>query len=133
MLVASRPGDVLLLARRAENAFSTLACFFRISGRKTYRAGERRLFSLPVREVQLFGSSILGKVDRDVVDQLLDTVGAEFDFHVLTLGELKMESPLYASITALRGRFSIAELSRTVRSLRPSRAPSCRASVPCAG
>lgn len=117
MLVASRPGDVLLLARRAENAFSTLACFFRISGRKTYRAGERRLFSLPVREVQLFGSSILGKVDRDVVDQLLDTVGAEFDFHVLTLGELKMESPLYASITALRGRFSIAELSRK-RSLR---------------
>lgn len=112
MLLASRPGDVRVLAQKAAGEATTIACFFRLASRKTYRAGERRLFSLPVREVQLFGSSILGEVDREVVAELLGTVVAEFDFDVLTLGELKLESPLHASIMALRGRFSIAELSR---------------------
>ena len=112
ILVTSRLGDVLVLARKAEGELATIACFFRLSGRKTYRAGERRLFSLPVREVQLFGSSILGEVDRQVVAEMLEMVSAEFDFHVLTVGELELESPLYASLLALGGRFSIAELSR---------------------
>ncbi|MEP7301472.1 MAG: GNAT family N-acetyltransferase [Caldimonas sp.] len=116
-LVESRPGDVVVLAREAPGDHATLACFVRSAARKTWRAGERRLFSLPVREVRLFGSAVLGKVDRDIVADLLDALSAAFDFHVLTLGELRIESPLYAAATSLRQRFAVTELSRK-RSLR---------------
>lgn len=116
-LIDALPEDVMLLARRVDGKLVTLACVYRAWGRKAYRAGERRLFSLPVHEVLLFGSSMLGRVDPGTVAAMLDAVGAEFRFHVLTLGETSVDSPLYTSVDQLRSRFLIAELSRK-RSLR---------------
>ena len=111
-LLEGRPGDVLLLVCGPTAAPTAMACFYRSSGRKAYRAGERRLFSLPIREVHLFGASVLGHVDRAVWGGMLDAVAAEFRFHVLTLGEVRLDSPLYPAVVEQGGRFMVAELSR---------------------
>jgi hypothetical protein len=55
---------------------------------------------------------VLGQVDDAVVHGMLDAIGAEFRFHLLTLGELRMDSPLFLAVMKRRGRFVVATLSR---------------------
>ena len=116
-LIERRPDDFMVLVFRLDGRVVSLACFYRIAGRKSYGAGERRLFSLPVREVVLFGASMLGQVDAQTTSAVLSAVTAHFRFDVLTLGETRVDAPLFAQIHQLRHRFHVAETSRK-RSLR---------------
>ena len=62
--------------------------------------------------MQLFGASILGVVDSRIVNAMLGAVSALFKFHVVTLGETPIDSPLYASLNELQRHYLVAELSR---------------------
>jgi len=117
VLTEGHPGDVLLIVGRSEGVVTTLACFYRVSTRKSFRVGERRLFSLPVSQVQLFGSSVLGNLGGATFSRMLDMVCAAFRFHLLTLGEIKVQSTLFDAAAAVGDRFLLAETSRK-RSLR---------------
>src|ERR1017187_7579608 len=47
-----------------------IACFVYGNGIKRYSIGERKLFDLPVKEIALFGSCVLGKADESVFEHL---------------------------------------------------------------
>jgi len=111
-LIEHRPDDFMLLVYRLDGRIVSLACFYRITSRKSYGAGERRLFSLPIREVVLFGASMLGRVDAQTTSGVLAAVTAQFRFDVLTLGETRVDAPLFAQIHQLRHRFHVVETSR---------------------
>src|SRR3974390_3402696 len=49
-----------IVAIKEGDQISSLACLIFERGRKRFVIGERKLFSLPVRTVSLFGSAILG-------------------------------------------------------------------------
>ena len=110
-------GRFLLLAQRVDGQVTAIACFYCIQGHKAYKAGERMLFRLPVRDVRLYGGAMPGSVDDELVDRFLTIVTREFSFDVLTIGETPIASPLYAAVMAQTKRFLVAELSRK-RSLR---------------
>ena len=116
-LTESLPNHVMLVAWRVDGRIASLACLYQVSAKKRYRAGERLLFSLPVRDVRLYGSAILGEVNPHFVAAAVVAARKAFSFHVLTLGETVVDSPLFAAVQHLRARFLIAELSRK-RSLR---------------
>ena len=111
-LIERRPDDFMLLVCRVDGHIVTLACFYRVAGHKSYGAGERRLFSLPVREVVLFGASMLGRVDAQTTFAVFTAVTAQFRFDVLTLGETRVDAPLFAQVHQLRHRFHVVETSR---------------------
>lgn len=117
LLVQEFEGRFLLLAHRVDGRVTALACFYCVKGKKAYNAGERILFTLPVRDVRLYGSVMPGVVDDEVVDRFFDIVTSEFSFDVSTIGETPIESPLYAAIMAQKKCFLVTELSRK-RSLR---------------
>ena len=110
-------GRFLLLAHRVEGQVNAIACFYCVRGHKAYKAGERMLFRLPVRDLRLYGGAMPGIVDGEVVDRFLTIVMREFRFDVLTIGETPIASPLYAAVMVQTKRFLVAELSRK-RSLR---------------
>lgn len=111
-LVGCKPEDFMLVAYRLDGRIVTLACFYRVASRKSYRAGERRIFSLPVCEVMLFGASMLGRVDTQTTVAVLAAVSAQFRFDVLTFGEIRVEAPLFTQVCQLPRRYVVAETSR---------------------
>ena len=60
---------------------------------------------------------MLGCVDAQTTVAVLAVVTAQFRFDVLTLGETRVDAPLFAQVKQLRHRFLVAETSRK-RSLR---------------
>ena len=110
-------GHFLVLVHRTDGCVNALACFYCVTGKKAYKAGERMLFTLPVRDLRLYGSAMPGVAEEAVAGQFLDIVSREFRFDVLTLGDVPLDSPLHAAVTARQSSFMVAELSRK-RSLR---------------
>ena len=110
-------GNYLVLVHRTDGCVTALACFYCVAGQKAYKAGERMLFTLPVRDLRLYGSAMPGVAEAAVAGQFLDIVSREFRFDVLTLGDVPLDSPLHAAAAARQGSFMVAELSRK-RSLR---------------
>ena len=82
-----------------------LACFVFGPVKKPFKVGERKLFSINVHEVSLFGSAILGEYDSLAVDQFVDIIRATFDFDLISLGYVPLGSALHAAIH--RGRASL--------------------------
>ena len=59
-LLSDAKRDFRVLAIKNGDQITCLACFVYGPAMKPFKLGERKLFSVPVREVRLFGSAILG-------------------------------------------------------------------------
>jgi Acetyltransferase (GNAT) domain len=109
--------DFRVLAIRDDDQITSLACFSCVGAHKRYSIGERSLFRLPVRQVSLFGSAVLGKVDTKILKLFLDVVRRELVFDLISFGEIPLNSPLYAAMQNPGFGFVVTS---------PSRKPSLR-------
>jgi hypothetical protein len=80
-----------------------IACFMYGNAMMRFSIGERRLFSLPVKEVTILGASVLGEVNSDTIEEFLTIIVNEWDFDLIRSGEIIVNSPLHAAITHLKG------------------------------
>ena len=78
--------DFRILALKDGDHILSLACFIYAHTIKRFTLGERKLFSLPIKEVSLFGSAILGNVNNDVFDKFLNVLQATFNFDFVYFG-----------------------------------------------
>jgi Acetyltransferase (GNAT) domain len=98
LVLSEAPLDFRVLAIREGDQITSLACFICVRAHKRYSIGERNLFNLSVRQVSLFGSAILGKVDAKILKRFLDVVRRELIFDLILFGEIPLDSPLYAAL-----------------------------------
>jgi hypothetical protein len=106
-----------LLAASDDGRVVGMACFVYGKVQKRYGIAERRLFSLPVTQVMLVGSCVLGPVDEHVITKFFELMLRETDFDIFNLGEIIIDTPLYRAITTLRGETIVGRVVRqnTVR------------------
>jgi len=90
-----------LLIAIDETQIIAMACFIFGSATKRYEIATRKLLSLPVRVVTLFGSCVLGNPDETVVRQFFHLIIQGPDFDLINIGEIFVDSPLYRAITHL--------------------------------
>lgn len=111
-LLSDGKRDFRLLARKDGDHITSLACF--VFGRvmKPYKVGERTLFSLPVQQVSLLGSAILGELDEALFDRFLEIVQAAFDFDLITFGEIEADSELQRAIYRRRPSLFVTSPAR---------------------
>jgi hypothetical protein len=100
-----------ILARQ-DGATMALACFVYGNTRKRFTFAERKLFSLPVKEVFLFASCVLGQPDESVIAAIFDQVLSEPGFDLITTGEIAVESPLYNAVTRRRAGLAVRRVAR---------------------
>ena len=96
--VSTSQRDFRILVIRNNDQIISLACFIYQRTMKPFKIGERMLFRLPIKEVSLFGSAILGYVDDAILDSFLDVVKATFNFDLIYFGYLPINSALYKAI-----------------------------------
>jgi hypothetical protein len=89
-----------------------IACFIYRNTRKTYAVAERKLFDLPIKEVSLFGSCVLGQVDELIIEKIFKMIISESDFDLMSLGEIIIDTPLYKVVTKLRGGVIVGSVTR---------------------
>jgi hypothetical protein len=80
-----------------------IACFAYRQGIKRYSIGERKLFDLPVKELELFGSCVLGQAGECVIVKLFKSIKEEANFDLVNVGEIEIDSPLYKAVTNFLG------------------------------
>jgi hypothetical protein len=97
---------------KTDGVVTCLACFVHEAGRKTYTIGERRLFTLPVRQARLIGSGVLGAVDPALFGQFVSTVSSAFAFHLLVFDDVLLDEPLHRAIEAQRNKFILTRPTR---------------------
>lgn len=102
----------LILAVKDDDSITCLACFVYQRTHKKYTLGARRLFSLPIREVHLFGSDILGVFDANTFSHFAGIVRREFTFDVLSLGEVIIDSNLHTAVDSVNSRFLVTSPHR---------------------
>ena len=118
--LADKPNDFRIITLKTADKIISLACFVSEPAKKTFSIGERKLFSLPVRRVRLFGSAILGQPDICDAKLILQAVTSEFSFDLISLGEVPMDSTLY---------FAAQHAGSGLIATRASRKPSLRWSI----
>jgi hypothetical protein len=89
-----------------------IACFVYRNTRKTYAIAERKLFDLPIKEVSLFGSCVLGQVDEVIIKDFFKLVINDSNFDLMSLGEIIIDTPLYKAVTKLRGGVIVGRVTR---------------------
>lgn len=107
-----RESRFLVLGVSENGAITSLCCLTVGSTQKRYTMGERKLFSLPVREARLFGSAILGSVDPAAVRSFMNITRRALSFDLLAIGEVIIDSPLHAALQCLGLRFLVSSPSR---------------------
>ena len=83
--------DFRIFASKDDDQITSLACFVYRPAMKPFKIGERKLFTLAIKEVCLFGSAILGGIDNATFDQFLDIVEKTFDFNLISFGYIPVE------------------------------------------
>jgi hypothetical protein len=111
-LLGEADKNFLILALKDGDHIFSLACFIYARKRKLFTLGERKLFSLPIKEVSLFGSTVLGTVNKDIVDKFLYVLKATFRFDLLYFGYIPRSSELYAVIHTKRPSLFVTSPSR---------------------
>jgi hypothetical protein len=106
MMTAARDGTIV-----------AMACFIYRDAVKRYQVANRKLFDLPIREVTLFGSTVLGEADEDVVRRFFEPVLDEAGFDWINLGDILVDSALHNVVGKLHGGVMIRRVTRK-RSLR---------------
>jgi hypothetical protein len=97
---------------KGDDQITCLACFVFGPVKKNFKLGERKLFTINVQEVSLFGSAVLGKFDNAAVDQFLEVILATFDFDLISLGHVPLGSTLYNAIHRTRAGLFLTSPSR---------------------
>lgn len=111
-LLSERHKEFRVLATKDKDQITCLACFVSKLEKKSFTLGERKLFSLPIRKVTLIGSAILGQVDGDIFGQFLDIIQSSFDFELISLGCIPIESALHGAIKTRRSSLFVTSPSR---------------------
>ena len=91
-----------------------IACFVYRNATKTYFVAEIKLVHLPIKEVSLFGSCVLGQ-DEYIIEMILQPILNDSNFDLLDLGYIIIDSHLYNVVTKLRGGVIIGRASRSVQ------------------
>jgi hypothetical protein len=65
---------------------------------KHYWLGARRLFSVPIRELRLVGSSFIGKVTAAGIRHILDLLYPVDEFDLISLSDLDFNGPFHQSL-----------------------------------
>ena len=65
-----------ILARQNGETIA-IACFVYGAMRKRFSIAERKLFTLPIKEVALYASCVLGQPDEAVIDAIFDRIISE--------------------------------------------------------
>jgi hypothetical protein len=80
-----------------------IACFIYHNATKNFQIANRKLFGLPVKEISLFGASILGEADENAIQEMLRLLLAESGFDLINLRDVVIGSSLYNAVTKLHG------------------------------
>ncbi len=80
---------------------TAMACFVYVRTKKRYEIATKNLFRLPVRQLTLYGSSILGQPTEDVIRKFFRLIMEEADFDFINVGEILVDFPLYRAVTSL--------------------------------
>jgi hypothetical protein len=112
--LAARGGKFRLLVAIDNSQIVAMACFIYSDSTKRYLIGTRRLLELPVREVSLFGSCVLGEPDESVIRKIFHLLIAGSGFDLIHVGEVFIDSPLHKAITSL-GNGAIAWRERKIQ------------------
>ena len=81
---------------------NAMACFVYLNTTKRYDLASRTLFRLPVRELSLFGSCVLGQPTELVIRKFFQKIIRDSDFDLINAGMIFVESPLFRAINDLR-------------------------------
>jgi hypothetical protein len=104
-----------ILAAIENSQIVAIACFIYSTTTKSYKIAARTLFQLPIRELFLFGSCVLGKPSEDVIRIFFRTVTEASDFDLINVGEIFVDSPLYRAMTGLDNGLSAWRVARKNR------------------
>jgi len=91
-----------------------IACFIFRKSAKHYFVADINLFKLPINEVSLFGSCVLGGLNEQVIESFLIHIISNSRFDLLYLGKIIVDSSLYNAVRKLRGRLIVGKSSRRV-------------------
>ena len=80
-----------------------IACFIYWNTTKRYEIVTRTLLRLPVKQLSLFGSCVLGQPSEDVTRKFFQLIIKEAGFDLINVGTIFVDLPLYKTITSLRG------------------------------
>jgi hypothetical protein len=100
-----------ILARQ-DGATIAIACFVYGATRKRFSIAERKLFTLPIKEVALYASCVLGQPDEAVIDAIFDRIISESGFDLVNVGEIAVGSTLYNSVMRRRSGFAVRRATR---------------------
>jgi hypothetical protein len=106
------PCDYRFLVAKSNVKIVGIACFLNRHSKKHYTIGEKTLFSLPVRQTVLFGSSILGQLDQTTIAEFIRIIIDEFDFDLMSFGEIIFDSPLHNAIVNFNRGMIVTSASR---------------------
>ena len=90
-----------------------IACFIYRRTIKRYEIATRKLFDLPVKEVSLFGSCVLGQPNEDVIRKFLWIIVEASGFDLINVGEVFIGSALHKAISDLHHGFVAWRIMRT--------------------
>jgi len=80
---------------------TAIACFIYSNVNKNYEIATRKLFRLPVKVVELFGSCVLGEPSENVIRKIFHLIIEEGGFDLINIGHIFVDSPLYKAVTSL--------------------------------
>ena len=112
LLLSDAKRDFRVLAIKNGDQITCLACFVFGPAMKPFKLGERKLFSVPVHEVRLFGSAILGDLDDTIFGQFIDVIRTTFNFDLISFGHVLLNSTLHGAINKRRAGFFATSPSR---------------------
>src|SRR5690348_2857409 len=101
--LAASKSKFKLLAAVDNSQIVAIACFIYGNAIKSYQIGGKKLFNLPIRVVNLFGSCVVGEPDEHIIQNFFHVILEERGFDLINLGQIFVESPLYRAASRLRG------------------------------
>jgi hypothetical protein len=93
--------EFLILAAIDNSQIAAIACFTYWNTKKSYEIVTKKLICLPVKVASLYGSSVLGRPNEDVIRKFFQLVIENSGFNIIDLGMIFVDSPLYNTVTHL--------------------------------
>ena len=90
-----------ILAETDNLQINAMACFIHLNTTKRYDLASKTLFRLPVKELSLFGSCVLGQPDEIVIRAFFQQIIRSSDFDLINAGMIFIDSPLFRAINGL--------------------------------
>jgi hypothetical protein len=100
-LLASVGGQFRIVVAKNGSEETGIACFLFDKAELHFTLGERRLFSLPIREISVLGSSVLGEAEPEIIKSFFKIVLNEWDYDLVRVGEVIIGSPIHQAMSQL--------------------------------